>query len=602
MSIPLLRELYEDVRRLIIAGAGMAADDARLRRSLPQLQQFGEKAPIFKRIAEEVDSVTRSKQENEADKLLDLSVLLQAVLHTQSSIEAPGELLPVGIEAANNKTITTTPYRKLKPLIDSLTLRGPNRLEAIKQGVEAGLFNDVRTFAPAVNALRDGYSEIAEYVADHVIPLLGSAALPILHAEFDMQGGSGDARMLVCLYKLAKDEKELWPTLLAAQKDGGLPVRIAAISLTAGLPSFEEHLLDLSHDRKKEIRSAALMALSHFDSTQVVDRLMESLKKKDTDIAIAPIQACELPALTEQLLVYGLELAEHVVSAKQDTGFQEKFSSVITCFQSKADIVAVREFLMQMLNDDELYFQEMEPMMSQAAQILLDSKNNEALVFLHELRNRRAYLIAYSFKAARQVLSPADVFDRYEGYVEEKKSKVARELIQAIYELTPHTVVQAAFTQHQNQWSWDARWADRFITLNEEELVCRLVERPNERAIHYLVDKAKVAPQLMKHRSIHILYTLFRLGHTDTPEMLMSSLELSTQKSFYYMDRDLQLLIAMLPREFADRLQQIADKMSSEYSRDQLKQLAEHIAAKPAELESKPEGAGFLAWIKNKLS
>lgn len=251
MSIPLLRDLYEDVRRLVIAGAGMAADDTRLRRSLPQLQQFGEKAPIFKRIAEEVDNVTRAQQENAADKLLDLTVLLQAVLHTQSSIEAPGELLPVGIEAANNKTITTIPYRKLKPLIDSLTLRGPNRLEAIKQGVEAGLFNDVRTFAPAVNALRDSYSEIAEYVADHVIPLLGSAALPILHSEFDMQGGSGDARMLVCLYKLAKDEKELWPTLLAAQKDGGLPVRIAAISLTAGLPSFEEHLLDLSHDRKK---------------------------------------------------------------------------------------------------------------------------------------------------------------------------------------------------------------------------------------------------------------------------------------------------------------------------------------------------------------
>ncbi|WP_054024724.1 hypothetical protein [Bacillus sp. FJAT-28004] len=601
MSIPLLRELHEDARRLVIAGAGMAVDDMRLKRFLPQLQQFGEKAPIFKRVAEEVEGVTRAQQENAADKLLDLMVLLQAVLHTQSSIEAPGELLPAGIEQTNNKVITSIPYRKLKPLIDSLTLRGPNRLEVIKHGVEAGLFIDIRTFAPAVNALRDSYSEIADYVAEHVIPLIGSTALPILHGEFDMQGGSGDARMLVCLYKLTENEKELWPTLLSAQKDGGLPVRVAAISLTAGLPSFEEELLDLSHDRKKEVRSAALMALSRFHSAHVVDRLMDSFKKKDTDITIAPIQACELPALTEQLLTFGLELVERAVSAKQEEAWREKLTAVLTCLESKTNDLSVRDFLMQMINNDQLDFKEMEPMMSQAADIILDSKNNEALEFLHEIRDRRSYLIAYSFKAAQQVLSPADVFDLYEGYVVEKKSKTARELLQAIYELTPHSVVQAVFAHNQEQWSWDARWADRFITLNEEELVCRLVERPNEKAIHYLVEKAKVAPQLMKQRSIHILYTLFRLGHTETPEMLMSALELSTQKSFYYMDRDLQLLIAMLPGRYAERLQQIAEKMSSEHSRDQMKQLAEHIAAKPAELESKPEGAGFLAWIKNKL-
>jgi len=602
MSIPLLRELHEDVRRLVIAGAGMAVDDVRLKRYLPQLQQFGEKAPIFKRVAEEVDGVTRAQQENAADKLLDLTVLLLAVLHTQSSTEAPGDLLPIGNEQSTTKATTNIPYRKLKPLLDSLTLRGSNRLEIIKQGVEAELFNDIRTFAPAVNALRDSYSEIAEYVADHVIPRIGLAALPILNTEYDQLGGSGDARMLTCLYKLSDNKEEMWPVLRSAQKDGGLSVRVAAISLMAGLPGFEEELLDLSYDRKKEIRSAALMALSRFHSAQVVDRLMDSLKKKDTDIAIAPIQMCEHPALTEQLLAYGLELVEHVVSANQEVGFREKLSSVITCLQSKANILAVREFLMQMLNDDQLYFQEMEPMMSQAAQFLFASKDPDALLFLHELRDRRSYLFATSFRAAREVLSESEVFDQYEGYITERKGKAARQMLQIIHEMTPHSLAQVFYFHDQNLWGWDARWIERFMALDEDELVCRLVKDPDEKTFAYLVERSKLAPQTQKDRTIHFLHSLFRLGYSKTPDLLMETLELASRKSFVYKERDVHLIIAILPSSYAASVHQLGEQASYDNTRKQLMQIAEHIADKPAELESYKEGARLLEWIKNKRS
>lgn len=607
MSIPLLRELHDDVRRLVIAGAGISVDDIRLKRVLPQLQQYGEKAPIFKRVAEVVAGVTGAQPEHAAGKLLDLAVLLHAVLHTQSTTEAAGELIAIGLPgagaAAKVAVMTNTPYRKLQPLIEALTQRGPGRLEIIRQSAEDGLFIDTRTFIPAVNALKDSYSEIADYIAEQVMPIIGVSALPILHAQFDMHGGSGDARMLTAIFKLSEEADELWPILSSAAKEGALPVRLAAIALAAGLPGFEDDLLELSHDRKKEVRSAALLALSSNSSDKAVDRLMDALTKKDTEIATVPIQKCESARLTELLLNYGKELIEPCISADKDAGTREKLGAVVACFQTKAKDFFVREFIMKALDNDQLDAKEMESAWRAAAGILLETKDKIALAFLHELRERRPHLIGYSFKAAFELLKPTELFDRYEGYLSQKRSQNSRELLQAIYEYTPDPIALVVSEQAANKSIvWDTRWIQRLVELNEEELVCRLVKRPDKIVVSYLVEKSKVAPQLMKPRTVRILFALFRLGYNETPEILMSALEGTTQKSFYYLDQEIQLLIAMLPNSYADRLHEIADKINYEYVRNQMKELADHLAAKPAEVELKEEGAGFAAWIKNKLS
>lgn len=603
MSIPLLRELHQDVRRLVIAGAGIAADDLKLKRMLPQLQQLGEKAPIFKRVAEEVNGVTAAKPEHASGKLLDLAVLLHAVLHTQSSAEAEGELLPLGNPAHSINVTTEFPYRKLKPLLDALTQRGPGRLETIKQGAEDGLFTDFRTFIPAVNGLRDSYAEIAEYIAEKVIPQMGAAVLPILHEHFQIQGNSGDARLLICIYQLTPDTESLWPLFTTASKEGAQPVRIAAISLMAGLPAFEDELLELSHDKKKEIRGAALTALSRLHSDRVVGRLIDALAKKDTELAIAPIQACAALRLTEQLLQLGSSLIGKIESGEQTAVLKETLGGVISCFQTKAHESAVRQFLMVVLSNEKLDFKEYDSLLNEAAQIMLYSKDKLALTYLHELRDNRPPLIGYSLKAALRLLGPAELYDQYEGYLTQKKSKNVRELLQAFYACTPNSFAYIYSEQEeQSDFAWDARWVDRFVELNEEELVCRLVIEPDKKIVDYLVEKSKVAPQLMKPRTVHLFHALFRVGHRETADLFLPALEQATQHSYYYLDREVQLLIAMLPSHSAEKLHQIADKITYEYSRNQLKQLADHVAAKPAAIETDAEGAGFLAWIKNKLS
>ncbi len=115
-------------------------------------------------------------------------------------------------------------------------------------------------------------------------------------------------------------------------------------------------------------------------------------------------------------------------------------------------------------------------------------------------------------KPRSSCLNQLSLFDLYEGYLTQKRSKNARELLQAFYELTPNPIELVVSEQANNKNKWDERWVQCFVELNEEELVCRFANRPDKKVVSYLVEKSKVAPQLRKPGTLHILYTLFRLG------------------------------------------------------------------------------------------
>lgn len=89
MSTALLQELHQEVNRLYIAGSELAAEDFRLKRLLPQFQQLGERAPIFKRLGEGIVAVIEpdhSEGSSSAQNLQELSVLLSSVLYTQGRL------------------------------------------------------------------------------------------------------------------------------------------------------------------------------------------------------------------------------------------------------------------------------------------------------------------------------------------------------------------------------------------------------------------------------------------------------------------------------------------------------------------------------------
>jgi hypothetical protein len=83
MSIPILIQTYEEVRRLAIAASAVAPGDFRLKKLVPQLEQIGRKAPLFAKVGEAVSRLVASDEKTSAPALLELTALVNAILYTQ---------------------------------------------------------------------------------------------------------------------------------------------------------------------------------------------------------------------------------------------------------------------------------------------------------------------------------------------------------------------------------------------------------------------------------------------------------------------------------------------------------------------------------------
>jgi hypothetical protein len=154
MSIAVLTQVYDEVRRLSIAGSVVAGGDFRLKKLAPPLEQAGQKAPVFAKVAQGVTKLVESDEKNSAEALLELSTLVNAILYTQGETDLAGELQPIETMDLGQQQ-TQASARILKPLLEALSSTGSGRLEIIKDAHERGAFRDLRLVGPAVAAIDD---------------------------------------------------------------------------------------------------------------------------------------------------------------------------------------------------------------------------------------------------------------------------------------------------------------------------------------------------------------------------------------------------------------------------------------------------------------
>src|SRR3954452_20731873 len=95
MSIAVLNQVYDEARRLAVAGSVAARGDFRLKKLLPPLEQAGAKAPVFAKVAEAARAVVDGPDESAAASLLELASLVTAILYTQGETGLAGELTPI---------------------------------------------------------------------------------------------------------------------------------------------------------------------------------------------------------------------------------------------------------------------------------------------------------------------------------------------------------------------------------------------------------------------------------------------------------------------------------------------------------------------------
>lgn len=608
MSTALLQELHQEVNRLYIAGSELAAEDFRLKRLLPQFQQLGERAPIFKRLGEGIVAVIEpdhSEGSSSAQNLQELSVLLSSVLYTQGATSPDGELLEVEVHPV--RLPTQFSYRKLSAVQTALKTRGGGRYEIIKEAFETGLFQDLRMIHPALAALQDPYVEIAELVMKQILPAYGPQIIPILIDQFDPAGGIVETRKLYVIAVLGGDSVQ--DLIYQAADSGSEDVRAMAISLLAGQGQYEIELLAWSTDKKKKIREAAYNALAKSDSVNAVNRLHEAFTGKDSELVVPALRQCQAQELTKRLVVELSDMLQTVSEIMGDTkkkdGLWNKVVQYLRVLSYKRspeleklyfNVLEQYPLYMNQLKWNSLieeansYFRQIDSI--EARRILQQTLERDLVYY----RNNRRY-VNDVFKDAYLYFSPERV---YEQYVEVLKhyapsstshaSSMAQQLLRTISEV----VVQRYHGTYDAVWNspvdqiqymykvemqppevlavqWDSRWLDAFIKLDQYELVSAFARPGHAEAMQYLLRKLTDNPEFRHRFSNILLMGLARTGISKQrlQEALLVALEDDRNTECRLIEPYTFEQLCQLPASFASRIITVLPRFS-EVAEEQL--------------------------------
>ena len=296
-----LYDLQQELNRLFIAGSKFAKNDPRLQKYIPVLKKLGEKAPVFNKLAQEVEALLQAESQQSAEKLLSVSTLLYSVLYTQGvtiQAEATKALQEPNVSIADVNT--TYSYLQLKPVLQALTQSNSGRLEVLKDAFERGIFKDSRTFGYLSYALADKYTELADYVLQTIIPTCGQAMLPFLLSDFRLEDRTENVRRLRLLYQLGYTEMDSLIDKVFAEDLPNLQAEAIDILVEKKDEKTEDFIISLASDKNKVVRGAAYKALAKLGTKRSIDKLYElystNKQKGNAELLANAIATVPLPS------------------------------------------------------------------------------------------------------------------------------------------------------------------------------------------------------------------------------------------------------------------------------------------------------------------
>jgi len=302
MSLALIQEAAKEARRLAVAGSPLAVGDFRLKKLIAPMEQAGAKVPVFAQVAKAIGEVVHGKEADSATNLLNLSTLLNAILYTQGQSGAEGAFRE--LEAlATGCFSTRTPARVLKPLVQALTTTGGGRFELIKSACERGAFNDLRLIDPCILALGDTHPELADLVANKILPAYGPGIVPRLKGTLELKGKRSDARKLGLMHRL--DPVGTLELCKTALEDGSLEIKAAAIACLGRHEECLPLVLEQAKAKNKLLRAAALEALAGHDRPEITQLFAELVQGKALDMLAGPFRVLRNRQVLNALLAEG---------------------------------------------------------------------------------------------------------------------------------------------------------------------------------------------------------------------------------------------------------------------------------------------------------
>jgi hypothetical protein len=585
MSIAVLNQVYAEARRLAVAGSVVARGDFRLKKLVAPLEQAGAQAPVFAKVAEAATAVVDGPEAKSAEALLELTALASAVLYTQGETGIAGALEPVETTDLGGTTMQI-PARELKPLLEALSGKGGGRFEPIKEAVEKGRFRDLRLVRPALAAIDDGYSDIADLIADKVLPLYGPAVLAELRAGYDSKGTKGHPRRLRLMCRI--DPAGARELVKEALDKGSKEVKVAAISCLGAEPEDRAYLIEQAASKTAEVRGAAYEALAKLDHPDAVAVLAKAIQGKDLHLATNAIVESKNPKLAAVLadeIRASAEAFLKLKDKKKASDAADRLTDLINALpQAESpgldavllDLFARRAEFVQVKGATYSGTDVVESVVTQMADGSMAMRH--ALVAAHA--DLPADQLGQAFEAGRVCLSPGQLYDTFAPYLTAKvdEKKKAKDPAWAKREAILDGIGSDYYV-----WSWldsddedddseldnepvrerpkphlyDPHWLDAAVALKHAEAVQALARPGHAGALAFA--KAEFEAVLKKAKqpgdTQTQVITMLRLDHPEAADAFFAGLAKRPKKVQYYQFYWYMNMIPRLPAAAIPRLE-----------------------------------------------
>lgn len=580
MSIPVLIQVYEETRRLAIAGSAVAPGDFRLKKLVAPLEKSGEKAPVFGKVAQAVQAVVDSNDKTASTALLELTTLVNAILYTQGQTGVAGDLKPLETTDLGAQS-TQAGARLLKPLLEALSSTGSGRMEIVRDAFERGAFGDLRLVQPALGAIDDPYPEIADLIVEKVLPLYGKAILPKLRATLDIKGRGGHLHRLQLLHRL--DPQGCRDLIELALNEGSKEMKVAAVECLGTADADLVYLLDQARSKAKDVRAAALRALlsAGRNDVEVVTTLKKAIDGPDLEQIIPRVRECSLAEIKSYVLQQaeqqlaellkskdkklagdGVTRLQQLVSCLSERTDPEAEAFLLHCFESAAALAAIKsepsgtdlnEFVAHVLSQGT-------------------PKMQKRLVSVHKTLSGST--LSSAIFAARATMARADFYTEFSPMLKGVSEKLTRKnsaeqdrgmALLGVLNSRDHQRpyfnrhwISASRQERQRRTlplqSLDARWLDAAVDAGAVALVCALA-RPGHEAVNRFLSEQLALPK-KPHESLEVLRTMVRIKHPDATDAIISALKKqATDTHFHYLSYWYGPMIADLPRSALPKLE-----------------------------------------------
>ena len=568
MSIAVLGQVYDELRRLAIAGSVVVPGDFRIKKLIHPLEQAGKKSPIFVKVLMGVKNLAEATEHNASQALLELGTLVNAILYTQGETSLAGKLEPiVSKQFGTHKTQTSA--RAMKPLLEALTTTGSGRLEIIRDAVERNLFHDLRLIRPALLALDDSYADISDLVAKNVLPIYGSAIVPELQAQFNVKGKYGAARRLLLMHQL--DPQSAREYVQKALEEGSSEVRVAAIECLGTADEDLTFLLEQLKARARGIRLAAIKGLCRMSALDAATAICKVIDGAELEFVTDVISKCKHPAVVKHLIAETTSQLDVILSGKikekKEVGeLVAKTDYLLHCFTNRDDADSEKLLLTMFADREKFAAVKGDPsgngLMEHLVNVMATSSLKVMQVLVAGHRELGDKQLGTAFRVACNHLKPAEVFQQFSPYltakVDEKKkfndpAYAKREIITNAITNIYHYVYYRINSEPPLASKLDPQWVKLAIKLKHVDLILATAVEGNADSNAAL---AKLIPEQLhkvkhSHEAYHLFLALARVKHPELTNAVFAAIEKDLKTTDADSLRWLGHFIAQLPKEEA---------------------------------------------------